>query len=341
MKKVKSLAELATLAGVTAATASRALKDSPEIGKKTKEKIRKLAAKHNYTVNTSARNLRLQKTNTIAVILNASGNVGGDLSEQSYSTAMLGQLCDDLSLQGLDMMLSSQRSVADCWDEHFLKSKRADGIIVLGQGNDPAVLSRLAKLDTPFVVYGAYARQRSYCVIGCDSKKGGALATSHLIKDAGRKKILYLGSVGQNYEGQARIRGYEAALAEHGIPIRKERIIQCDLKVSAAASVVKQVFEEGKIDFDGIFACNDEIAIGAIQYLQSVGVNVPKDVSVVGFDDIPAASYCALPLTTIRQGRDTISSFLVDAIQGLIKGEKVKSTEIPVELVVRSSSILL
>ena len=338
MSKVKSLADIGRLANVSAATVSRALRNSPEIGAETKEKIRELARKHNYTLNATASNLRLQKTNTVAVILNASDEVSGELSEQTYIANILGGLCDELSHQGLDMIVSSKRTVSQCWDQYFLQSKRADGIIVLGQGQDPAVFTRLANLGTPFVVYGAYTQQRAYCVIGCDSYKSGNIATSHLITDANRKRILYLGPT-QSFEGKQRLEGYCKAHHELGMAVVEDRVIDCLLCTDSAYQCLDATLQKGKPEFDGIFAFSDTIAIGALQCLSSHGVRVPEDVAVIGFDDIHAASYVTPALTTINQQQEKVAELLVSSLQKLIVDGKTNSIKIPSELVIRASSV--
>lgn len=336
-KKVTSIKDIAELANVSVSTVSRSLQDSPLISAKTKEKVKNIADKHNFSINTNARNLRLQKTNTVAVILNAADEVSGEFSEQPYVSSLLSNLCDNLSHKGLDMMVSSQRSISQCWNEYFMKSRRADGIIVIGQGKDTSIFSRLSKLDTPFVVSGAFDNQQSYCVIGCDSKKGGFLATSHLIEESKRKKILYLGPT-DNFECIQRIEGYHQALEQHNIARSEDMVIHCQLSIESAREKLAKAMQETELEFDGIFACSDEVAIGAMQYLQNRGLNIPNDIAIVGFDNIPAASYITPTLTTISQQKQQIAELLVDSLQKLISGEKAESVEIPVKLIVRSSS---
>ena len=338
MKKVSSLADIGKLAGVSAATVSRALHDSSEIGQKTKDKIRKLADKYNYTINNNARNLRLQKTNVIAVVLNPSDQITSKFSSQPYVSNLLAKLCDELANRGLDMMVSSERTISQCWDQHFLRSRRADGLIILGQGRDNSIFKSLAKLDTPFVVDGAYTRQKDFCVVGCDSKKSGSMATSHLIESAQRKNILYIGPT-DNFEAKQRISGYKNSIKKHGLTTSKEMIVECDFNMDSAYQCVERILTKGTCIFDGIFACNDEIAIGAMQCLQANGISVPNQVSVIGYDNSPSASYCSPLLTSVSQQQEKKASLLVDSLEQLISGEKIKSTEIQAKIVVRSSSV--
>jgi len=338
MKKVKSLADLGKLAGVSAATVSRALHDSPEIGQKTKDKIRKLAEKYNYTINNSARNLRLQKTNVIAVVLNPSDRVTSEFSNQPYVSNLLVKLCDELAHRGLDMMVSSERALSQCWDQHFLRSQRADGLIVLGQGPDTSMFKRLSKLDTPFVVDGTYTNQKEYCVVGCDSRISGAMAASHLIESAGRKNILYIGPT-DNFEAKQRIDGYQNAVNKHGLPTSQDMVVECEFDVNSAYQCIERILQEGKLVFDGIFACNDEIAIGAMQCLQANGISVPNQVSVIGYDNSPSANHCFPLLTSVSQQQEKKSTLLVDSLEQLIAGKKVKSVEIAARVIVRSSTI--
>jgi len=310
MKQAKNLADIGRLAGVSTATVSRALRDSPEIGEKMKEKIRLLADQHNYTLNTSARNLRLQKTNTVAVILNSYDELSGELSSQPYLLNVLAGLSDELAKHGLDMMLSSKRSASQCWNEYFVRSGRADGIVVLGQGDDVSTLTELVNHASPFVVYGAFRNQEPYCVVGCDNRKGGLLATRHLIQDAGRKHLLYFGPT-ENFDGMQRIEGFKQASLEAGINASQVQILECELSLESADAMLSRAMSQG-LSFDGVFACSDEIAIGAVRCLQKHGFNVPKDISVVGFDDLPAATYFSPALTTIKPHQGQLAEILVE-----------------------------
>jgi len=329
MKQAKSLADIGKIAGVSTATVSRALRDSPEIGEKMKEKIRELADEHNYTLNTSARNLRLKKTNTVAVILNAYDQLSGELSSQPYLLNVVAGL--------RDMMLSSERSASRCWNEYFVRSGRADGVVVLGQGDDVSTLKELAKSGSPFVVYGAFRDQEPYCVVGCDNRKGGLMATNHLIKDAQRRSLLYLGPT-KNFDGMQRIEGFRQAVLDDGLNSVETKIIDCALSSEIAETVLAKELAGG-LSFDGVFACSDEIAIGAIRCLQKHGFDVPKDVSVVGFDDVQSANYFSPALTTIRPHQGQLAEILVDSLKKMIAGKQVDSTEIPAQLVIRDSSV--
>ncbi len=336
-KRAKSLADIGKLAGVTAATVSRALNNSPEIGEKTKARIKKIAADHNYVTNESARKLRLQKTSTIAVILNTSDEVTGELGAQPYTLGLIGSLSDELAKRNFDMIVSRERNVAGSLDRYFLTSRKADGLIILGQGSDVQVLEELGRTETPFVVLGSYVERSAYCIVGADSRKGGHLATRHLIVDGGRKKVLYLGPT-DNFDAEQRISGYKKALADAGIPFTGELVRRCPLSARHAYEVLSGLLETD-VSFDGIFACNDEIAFGAIKCLHDSGISVPLDVSVAGFDDIPNSRFFTPPLTTVHQKTKDIAAELVQQLVQGIEGEVPKSVEIDLKLVVRKSSV--
>ena len=249
IKRITSLAELGKLAGVTAATASRALADSAEISVKTKEKIKALAKEYNYTINANARSLRMKKTNAIAVLLNSPDELSGTVSAQPFVSDVIARISDALAARGLDMNLSSERHLGGgCWDQYYLQAKRADGLIVLGQADNAKRLNELVELGTPFVVMGAYSRQRNYCVVGCDGKKSGMVATNHLIQDCKRKRILFIGPLA-HYETEQRCKGYKKALEEAGMEVNKSLMIECDHSAEHAQAMLEQQLQEKGLFF--------------------------------------------------------------------------------------------
>ncbi len=150
--KKLTLAGLAKLAGVSTSTASRALNDNPVIKQATRDKIKVLASKHNFSINAAASRLRTQKTNVIAVILNLI-----DHTEQSISDPFLlkvvGELNQALNHKGYELLLSNSFMASDDWANYFLSSSRADGLIVVGQGKSDEKIDAVARTGVPMVVW--------------------------------------------------------------------------------------------------------------------------------------------------------------------------------------------
>lgn len=332
-KEPVSIADIARRAGVSESTVSRALNNNPAVNIKTREKIQTLAREMNYKVNTGARNLRLQRSHTIALVINAE-SIDGQTFSDPFMMDMIGAIADELNEHQYSLLFSSSAVRPEEWHAHLLGSRRADGVIVIGQGRNDAPLRFLQKSADPMVVWGAREPRANYCIVGSDNYMGGQLATRHLIQ-RGRSRMLFLGDIGHP-EIEGRFRGYYDALTEAGLSSH-EHHVQAAFSIESGYRHVVELLAEG-LDFDGIFAASDNIAMGAIKALQEKGFEVPGDVSVVGFDDIPVAGYFNPPLTTVRQDVHRGGKLLVEKVLALVKGQAVTSEVLKTELVIRGSS---
>jgi len=332
MKKVNTLVDIADIAGVSESTVSRALTD-----KKTKEKIQKIALENRFSVNRNARNLSSQKTNAIVVIVNLDFETES-LSSHLFILRLLGLLADELAKSGMEMVLSPNRTIIGCWNNHFIRSNRVDGIIVLGPGVQASLFDELVEHEVPFVVWGGKEPDQSHCVVAGDNAKGGFLVVEHLIKDVGRKRIVLLGPKA-NIEGSLRYKGYCEGLEKHGYEQNKELLVECDWSTESGFKVTTELIQKKRVEFDAIFALNDTIAFGAIKALQANGFNVPKDISVVGYDNLPASQLITPTLTTVRQETENAVKALVQNVLALTNGEPAESVLLDTELIVRQSSV--
>jgi len=329
--------DIADLAGVSQATVSRALRDSPLVREETRTKIREIARELNYFVNRNAAGLRTQQSNTIALLL-FDETEGEDAQINPFFLSMLGYVTRCAADLGYDVLISLQQATDD-WHIEYQASNRADGIILLGYGDYLTYrekLDALASAQTRFMIWGPIVKDQPGHSIGCDNVNGGYLATRHLIR-LGRKRIAFLGDASRRSPEQAdRYRGYLKALHGGGIEVHNELKAYADNRESLGYNAVKSLLNN-KQEFDAIFATTDVIAIGAMRALQDMSIKVPDDVSVVGFDDMPLASHVTPALTTMRQNIREASEGLVHSIVDLIKGNTVESTLMAPQLIIRDS----
>jgi DNA-binding LacI/PurR family transcriptional regulator len=170
-------------------------------------------------------------------------------------------------------------------------------VIFLGQGSLHDEFNRLAMTDSRFVVWGAQFPGQKYCTVGTENVLGGRRATQHLLK-LGRKRILFLG--GTDPEAQQRYRGYTDALQEAGIGVDDALASRVEFEAESATAAVDGLMRR-KTPFDGIVAASDLIALGAIRALSREGRIVPRDVSVVGYDNMLLARLSTPTLSTVQQ----------------------------------------
>jgi len=294
--------DIAFHAGVSQATVSRALRDSPLVNIETKKKVQKIARQLNYQVDQHAAALRSQRSNTIALLLFEDPTTD-DSQINPFFLSMLSNITRAAAKHNYDVLVSFQQ-LSDNWHTRYELSNRADGIILLGYGDYVSYrekLSHMAAAGAHFIVWGPANPDQPGLSLGSHNIHGAELATSHLL-NLGRQNIAFLGSADPHCpEFEQRYRGYCQALKAAGHEVRQELQFDGDSKESAGYSAAFSLIDSGQA-FDAIFAASDLIAIGAMSALKDRGLKVPEDVAVVGFDDIPAASYVSPPLTTVRQG---------------------------------------
>jgi DNA-binding LacI/PurR family transcriptional regulator len=332
-KKLMTLSDISKLTGVSESTVSRALSGSKLVSDKTRARVQAIADENNFTINAAARNLRLQKTKTVAVIILISSGNDQSVSDP-FMLSLVGSIAEALGAKGYDMLLSTTRSAPKDWQRHYFDTRKADGLIIIGQGEDDTQLSTLIESTSPFVTWGSTAK--NYTAIGSDNHKGGYLATRHLIEQS-CKRIGFFGKA-HHSEIHERWQGYKQALDENKKVSMIDTTLDVPFTAQAGYEVTKQLLREGSFTYDGIVAASDMIAIGIIKALKESAINVPNDVAIVGFDDITLASMYHPSLTTVRQDTVHGGEMLVSKLLAKLNGEDVLSEMLPTQLVIRQST---
>ncbi len=329
--------DIAYLAGVSQPTVSRALRGSPMVSLETRKRIEAIAQQLHYKVDKNASNLRFQRSNTLALLL-FEDPTPDDSQINPFFLAMLGSITRACARRGYDLLVSFQQLSGD-WHKDYEDSRKADGIILLGYGDYLAYQSRLEQLvsqGTHFVRWGAVISGQPGLSIGCDNFQGGFDAASHLIQ-LGRRTIAFLGDASNHYpEFMERYRGYAEALGQAGLSALAAMQVNALSTEQSGYDAATELLACGE-NFDAIVAASDLIAIGALRALQERGIDVPGNVSVVGFDDIPAASLSNPPLTTVMQDTRRAGEALVDTLLRLVQEEHAEGVVLPTRLVVRRS----
>jgi DNA-binding LacI/PurR family transcriptional regulator len=328
------LEDLARLAGVSISTASRALNDSPAINRQTKQTIWRLAREHNYPFKHYMPAGPIGAEATIAVVVPRLQGREMVLSDPFYLELVAG-LGEAARERDCDLLISH---VAPATFEDLsvlMSTSRADGVVFLGQSTLHAALNKLAEKESRFVVGGAQLPDQAYCSVGSDNVAGARRATSHLIR-LGRKRIVFLGDI-DDPEPMQRHRGYLDALAQSGLVVDPALIVPAHFEVESAEAAVDALIHHG-VDFDGVVAASDLIALGAIRALQHAGRKVPRDVSVMGFDNVRFARYASPALSTISQDTAKAGRLLVSKLLDAGEGKMTSRSErLPAELIVRES----
>lgn len=330
--------DIAALAGVSQPTVSRALRGDKTVSAATRMRIEAIAQQLNYKVDRAASSLRRGRANTLALLF-----FEDPLPDGSYINpfflSMLGSILMTCAQRGYDLLSSFQQLSSD-WHVDYEDSRKADGIILLGYGDWELYHARLTQLvgqGTRFVRWGSVEPQGLGTVIGCDNQAAGEEVARHLI-ERGRRRVAFVGDASNHYpEFRDRYAGMSAALRRHGLAVDPGLHVD-SLSIEQGGYAATQRLLARGVAFDAVFAASDLIAFGVMRALAEAGLGVPEDVSVVGFDDIPAAGLSRPPLTTVAQDFRAGGAALVDALARQIAGEPTRNETLPARLVVRGSS---
>jgi DNA-binding LacI/PurR family transcriptional regulator len=328
--------QIAAMLGVSQPTVSRALRGDVRVNQQTRERIAALATELNYAVDHNALRLRTQQTNTIALILLCrEGENRANINP--FYLALLGCIAASAADRGFSLIVSFQDSPANFF-ANYTASGQADGLIVIGSGQNIdgwRYFADQAARNVPMVCWGA--SRENLISIKSDNVQGARLAIDHLLAK-GCKAIAYIGpSDSEQPQFQDRLSTYLKIARERDLPIicppLPENAVREDQGYEATASLMR----EG-VMFDGLFAANDFIALGAMRALREKGVAVGSEVRIVGFDGIATGAYAQPPLTTIEQDYRLAGEMLVEALIGIMQGDETPPRPVPVRLLERASA---
>lgn len=330
--------DIAYLAGVSQPTVSRALRGDSSVSQATRDRIEKIARDLNYTVDKNASSLRSQRSDTVALLFFEDPTPDESMINPFF-LGMLGSITRAAADRGLDLLISFQR-MEDDWHRKYQDSHRADGLILLGYGDYTlyeARLLQLAEQGTHFVRWGSVMDDNVGATIGSDNFGAGRQAGEHLI-GVGCRRVAFLGRADEHYpEFAERYRGLRAACDAAGIECNPALQFDALTSEDEGYKAMRSLLDTG-LEFDGLFAASDLIAVGAMRALAEAGRSVPEDVAVVGFDNIPSAALTSPPLTTVMQDVIGAGEALLAALMKQIEGDKPVSRTLPARLIERGST---
>lgn len=331
---VRTITDLARLAGVSPGTVSRALAGKSLVNTKTREKIEAIAREHGFRPNQMASGLRRQKTGVIGVVIPLGHDTRQQISDSFFMT-LLGFLADELTREGYDLMLRRVVPEDDAdWLDRFIGSGMIDGVIVIGQSDQFDRIEDVADGYGPMVVWGNHTEGQRHCVVGTDNRLGGRLAAERLIA-AGAKRIAFVGDT-TAIEFAARFAGAQDVAQKMGLAPMIALPTHLSPERASEEIAVHLADTNGRID--GIFAATDTLAALCLTELRTRGVAVPETIRLVGFDDLPIARQTVPPLTTVKQDIAAGARGLVDLLLRRLAGEKTESLVLPPQLVVRQTA---
>lgn len=329
-----TVADVAKRAGVSTATVSRALNDSPSVTDETKRRVKTAAVEIGYVMHRHARALRSQRTGTISVHLPIPRTGETDTLANPFYLEFLSALGSALHAAGLDMLVSHASTV----DPDLHRVAQVDGYIQVGRGRNPAGLRDLARAGVPLAVWAPPSVATDYCAVGVDNAALARDAVAHLAAHGRRRIAIITGDLDDpTSEGYLRFVGYRQALEAAGLDTDASLVGDLANMDASGVSAARMV-TDGDPLIDAVFvAAGDSTAIAVMRSLQDLGRSVPEDVAVVGFDNIQLGEFTHPRLTTVDQGLAQGVPILVDRVISQINGREAPSETVTGRVVARES----
>lgn len=338
--------DIAKIAGVSRSTVSRVINNYPNVPEETREKVLKVIKKYDYVPHASARMLAGYKNRIIGLfiidIVERKDGIKNRITKSPYYLEFTSSVIEAASEKGYRVLVhiihnaSRYEEIKICFYD-----KTISGGIFIGENNGDSVIKKIIKEGYKVALIDQDVRlynDNSKCIIvNSDNYNGAYNATKHLIS-LNHTKIAHITGDLEKFSSIERVKGYKKALQDSNIPINNQFIINSEFIEMGGYRAAKKIFSRDNKP-TAIFASNDKIAIGAIKAIKELGLKVPEDVSIIGFDNIEESKYLDPPLTTIQMELAEMAELATNRIINSIENYMNVSEyyNIPVTLVSRST----
>lgn len=292
-----TIKDVARQAGVNPSTVSRVIADNPRISAKTKEKVLKVMEEMDFHPNAIARSLASRSTKTIGAIMPHS-------TEQFFVNPFFTEVMRGIGVSALKRGYNVLFSTGSNSEEEYratsrlVNEKRVDGLILLTSRTEDKTIETLRKNRFPFVVVGKPFNMEDVNWVDNDNQEAGYQATEHLI-ELGHKRIGFIGGEFTYVFMGERFKGYKKALDSYGIKFSKELLSLGEFVEEGGYNASKKLIEQ-KNRPTAIVVADDLMAFGAMRAIKAQGLSIPDDISIIGFNDTPLASYVDPPLSSMQ-----------------------------------------
>lgn len=326
-----TIKEVSQHANVSPATVSRVLNGTVPVSDAVRQRVLAAIERLDYTPNAFARGLATNRSGGIGVTTNDIGS--------PYYAVMLRGIEAVLEEEGLHLMVSSggARAGSERSAIQFLKQRRSDAIIVQVEAlSDGELIEFAHEADVPVVVFGRRIPELDSVCVDLDNEAGGVMATEFLLGQGHRVIGHVAGPLGFP-DARQRLHGYRHALEHAGIGFDEHLVVEGDFREEGGRRATQRLLERVP-NVDALFVANDQMAAGAMRAAHDLGLRIPDDLSLVGFDDVLLAQYLSPTLTTVRQPLFEMGRAAGEIAIALLEQRKVEvKTRFEPELVVRNS----
>lgn len=332
-KQSPTISDVAERAGVSIATVSRVLNGTTRVVPETADRIQAAIKELHYVPRSAARVLASRRTDTLGLLLPEIG--------EAFFASLLRGIEAEARTAGFDLLIHATTHIPHASapsPRRSLAEHNTDGLIVFTQSIDSAELARLRRLNFPVVLlFQSPPDSLDIPAILLENRTGAQKLVDHLIEAHGCRRIAFLRGPKDNEDSEGRQAGYEAALKSHGIAVQPGLLGMGGFNEEEASSTVAGWLARG-LEFDAVFAGDDDAAAGVLSALHRAGRGVPQDVKVVGFDDSTVARFLSPPLTTVRAPIEAVGREAVRQLVRLIRHQPAELLCLmPTALVIRES----
>ncbi len=332
-----TIKDVAKKANVSIATVSLAIHGNKRISEETKQKVMRAIKELNYHPSRPARGLVSQKTGNIGFILTENHFLR---SEPFYTQIFLGAELEAHNHDYYVLLTTIPEPLPKKIKlPRFVAERNVDGIVVAGKIPDN-YLKHLENEDIPIVFVDYYTEEHDCSAVLIDNFNGGKMAVEHLI-GLGHKNIAFIGGDMNHPSIKNRFNGYLSALEQHQLPISPKNYNLDEMNTTRENGYLaaKKMLARNK-SITAIFACNDAMAIGVMQYLQEKGISIPEDISLIGFDDVEVAAITSPSLTTLAVPKFELGWEVIRLMDRTLNSNTIISNQVVVgvELKARNST---
>lgn len=333
-KKILNLEIIAEKAGVSRSTVSRVINNHPNVSTRTRNRVLAVIQEERYSPNPAARMLVTRRTNVIGIILPIMPAV---VLNDAYHFRLLQGIAKATARRNYAILLWLQDPSVH--EQHFYENIRSnrmmDGMFISPATTDSYIINQLIQDNIPYVTVERNDKPSSVGYVTVDNVAGAKKSVAHLLS-LGRRRIGVVNGPKNNVDAMDRLTGYQEALSEVGLPYEDHLVYSGDFSRATGHNGAKYLLMHS---VDAIFATSDYIALGVIDALKEAQALIPRDVAVVGFDDLPFAAQTIPKLTTtfqpVQEKAERATDLLLDYIEG--KQTEAKKIILPTRLIVRES----
>ncbi|SNT73492.1 LacI family DNA-binding transcriptional regulator [Paracoccus seriniphilus] len=330
-RRVPTIEDVARLAGVSTATVSRSLNATGRVREATRKAVESAVRELGYTPNFGGQALALNRTNTVGAII--------PTMENAIFARAIQALQETLAAQKVTLLVATSQYLPEREEEQIraLLARGVDGVVLIGNRRASSAYALLNARGVPFVLLWSAPDSSPFVTIGFDNSAAAIDVTTRILKKGHRRIGMISGLTAHNDRADDRVRGVSKALTDNGLELAPQDLVECRYSLAEGEAAAMQLLQRQPRP-TAIICGNDVLAAGALRAARALGLVVPGDLSVVGFDDIELATAVFPPLATVRVPHRRMGVAAGEyLLRWIVDGKRPPSLTLPTEFIERAS----